>query len=148
MADAINLFPGLTQLGIPDTVHLQPANGFMAAEEQYWIAKLKFRDLNNGHGDSKSDTVVKACINFWSLTTVPDEYPLVAEFSFDYDMPANDDGSDDGKHEGHEPKAASLEEFPAEVVMGANRLFRNLQKQAGWMAPISMTKTAFAFEAF
>ena len=46
----------------------------------------------------------------------------MAEFSFDYDMPAREK---DGKNSAeHEPKKARLEEFPAEVVGGANRLFR------------------------
>lgn len=146
IADAVDLFPGLAELNLPDSLHLQVANSFLAAETQYWIAKFRFRLSDDEGDDPKSDYVVKSCINFWSLSSDADEYPLVAEFSFDYDMPLGRNGERGAIDDEH--KKGRLEEFPADVVAGANRLFRNLQRQTGWIAPMSMTKTAFAFEAF
>jgi hypothetical protein len=39
-----------------------------------------------------------------------------------------------------------LERFPPTVVAGANRLFRDVQNQAGWLAQFGSTKTAYVFE--
>jgi hypothetical protein len=59
---------------------------------------------------------------------------LVTEFSFSYD--ANCQAEDDDR----------LEKFPPAVVAGANRLFRDPQNQAGWLAQFGSTKTAYVFE--
>ena len=57
----------------------------------------------------------------------------MTEFSFGFD--ANSQAKED-----------RLEMFPPTVVAGANRLFRDVQNQAGWLAQFGSTKTAYAFE--
>ena len=34
----------------------------------------------------------------------------------------------------------------ARAVLKANRLFRDVQNQAGWLSPFGLTKTAYLFE--
>ena len=71
---------------------------------------------------------------FWYLPEGDEGWPLVGEFSFDYDEPKGGRG------------AKKLEQYPAKSVEGANRLFAALQGQAGWFDPNGTTKTAFALE--
>ncbi|WP_019501669.1 hypothetical protein [Pseudanabaena sp. PCC 6802] len=71
---------------------------------------------------------VKACFSFWYLLGKDDEYPLISEFSFDYDLPEN-----------------KPEDFPSpEAIQGANLFFNNLQKYADWLSSSNSTRTAFA----
>ena len=84
----------------------------------------------------KPDFLVKCCLTFWYLLGEDDEWPLAAEFSFDYDLPEED--RDHGNR---------LERFSPEVVAGTNLLFRSLQKQVGWVDRSGTTKTAYAFDA-
>ena len=83
--------------------------------------------------DKLPDFVVKAALNHWYLRPDEGDYPLVTEFSFGFD--ANSQKDDE-----------RLEMFPPTVVAGANRLFRDVQNQAGWLAQFGSTKTAYAFE--
>ena len=69
----------------------------------------------------------------WYLRPDENDYPLVTEFSFGFDA----DGQKDDDR---------LEKFPPTVVASANRLFRDVQNQAGWLAQFGSTKTAYAFE--
>ena len=74
-------------------------------------------------------------VSFWYLTNDKDEWPLVGEFSFDYD--ALDDGADGER----------LETYPRPTVEGATAIFKAMQKQAGWISFDATTKTAFALDA-
>lgn len=77
---------------------------------------------------------LKAGLSFWYLPGGANSWPLVAEFSFDYD--ADEGAAGDGR----------LEEYPAATAGGANRLFAALHGQSGWFNPNVTTKTAFALE--
>jgi hypothetical protein len=99
-------------------------NDFKVQEVVRNLCKLEFDE----------EPIIKASLSFWYLTEEEDEWPLVGEFSFDYD--ALDSGANREK----------LEIFPARVVEGANRLFNALQKQEGWLSSSFTTKTAFALE--
>lgn len=118
------LFPGLAGLNLDGDVAVRTVNGFTAAELDRKLCKFQF----GGQPD------LKASLSFWYLT--PDEtgWPLVCEFSFDYDA-AGGGGAD------------NLEQYPTAAAEGANRLFAALQRQAGWFNPGGTTKTAFALDA-
>lgn len=118
------LFPGLASLNLGGDVAVRTVNGFTAAEVVRKLCKFQFGD----------EPELKASLSFWYLT--PDEagWPLVCEFSFDYD--ASGGGGEGG-----------LEQYPTAAAEGANRLFAALQGQAGWFNPGGTTKTAFALEA-
>jgi hypothetical protein len=120
----ISLFPGLSKLNIAKNTVLQTVNNFTAVEVARKLCKFQF-------GGSPT---IKASLSFWYLTESENDWPLVSEFSFDYDLP-NDDLADD-----------RLETYPSEVVEGTNRLFSTLQKQAGWINFNTTTKTDFAFD--
>jgi len=118
------LFPGLAGLNMGGDVAIKTVNGFTAVEVDRKLCKFQFGGKPN----------LKASLSFWYLK--PDEmgWPLVCEFSFDYD--ATGGGGTD-----------NLEQYPSAAAEGANRLFAALQSQAGWFNPNGTTKTAFALEA-
>ena len=120
----VSLFPGLGALNLGPDIAVKTVNDFTAAELVRKLCKFQFGGPPN----------LKASLSFWYLT--PDEagWPLICEFSFDYD--ASKGGAAD-----------KLEQFPAATVTGANRLFEALQGQAGWANLNASTKTAFALEA-
>lgn len=118
------LFPGLGGLNLGADVAVKTVNDFTAAEVVRKLCKFQFG------GPPK----LKASLSFWRLQAGDEGWPLVCEFSFDYDA-AN--GGD----------ADKLEQYPAATVEGANRLFEALQGQAGWVNLSATTKTAFALEA-
>ena len=124
MNKVMDLFPGLRELDIDENTPVETVNDFKVLEVDRKLCKLKFDDA----------PIIKASLSFWYLTEEEDEWPLVGEFSFDYDIP--DSGADEDK----------LETYPLQVVEGANRLFNALQKQEGWLSFSTTTKTAFAFE--
>jgi hypothetical protein len=134
MQDAIDLFPGLEQQGVSTTTPLRIVNGFRAHEVMHYIGKLKLDKMPATRALELPDFVVKVALSHWYLQENQDDYPLVTEFSFDYDAVGQDGGDD------------SLEKFPPTVVAGANRLFSDVQNQAGWLSPFGMTKTAYLFE--
>jgi hypothetical protein len=124
MEKVMDLFPSLRELDIDENTAVETVNDFKVLEVARKLCKLKFDDA----------PTIKASLSFWYLTREEDEWPLVGEFSFDYDIV--DNGADEDK----------LETYPPHVVEGANRLFNALQKQEGWLSFSTTTKTAFAFE--
>jgi hypothetical protein len=122
MAEAIALFPGLASLGIDEKTKIDTIKNFEAVEIVKRLCKFQF-------GSTRE---IKASLSFWYLPGNEDSWPLVAEFSFDYDTKAG---------------AAELETYPSDLVEGANRLFNSLQNQSGWIDLNGTTKTAFALEA-
>ncbi len=126
------LFPGLKRLDIPRKTRMSVVNTFDAYEVRRKIGQFIFDDDNR---DENEMTVVKACLSFWYLQK--NGFPLVGEFSFDYDLTPKLKEDDQDK----------LEHFQTSVVSGANNLFRTLQKQPGWFDLKGTTKTAYAYNA-
>jgi hypothetical protein len=124
MNKVMDHFPSLRELDIDENTPVETVNDFKVLEVDRKLCKLKFDDA----------PIIKASLSFWYLTEEEDEWPLVGEFSFDYDIV--DNGADEDE----------LEMYPRQVVEGANRLFNALQKQEGWLNFSTTTKTAFAFE--
>jgi hypothetical protein len=138
MAKVVEVFPGLSELGILPETPVDIVNGFRAYETSHRIGQLRFvrmAPMARGADEPEPEFLVKCCLNFWYLQK-GDEWPLAAEFSFDFDLPERLRGDGD-----------QLEQFEPKVVAGTNVFFRSLQKQAGWMDPSGTTKTAYAFEA-
>jgi len=119
--DVVSIFPGIASLDIDEDTPVKTANDFRALEVVRKLCKFQFE---------KTETI-KASLSFWYLEDDTD-WPLVAEFSFDYDA-AENVGSD-------------LEEYSLEVVEGAKGFFSALQNQTGWLDLTTTTKTAFALE--
>jgi hypothetical protein len=124
MQKVMAFFPGLRELNIDGNTPVETVNDFKVLEVARKLCKLKFGE----------EPIIKANLSFWYLTGEEDEWPLVGEFSFDYDV--LDSEADEDK----------LEMYPHRVVEGANRLFNALQKQEGWISFNTTTKTAFALE--
>ena len=124
MKNVMDLFPGLRELDIDENAPVETVNDFKVLEVVRNLCKLEFGE----------EPVIKASLSFWYLTGEEDEWPLVGEFSFDYDVLDSDADED------------KLEIYPPQVVEGANRLFNALQKQEGWISFNTTTKTAFALE--
>ena len=118
---AAELFPVLGDLGIPGQTKVQVANGFTAFEVVHHIGGFRFGDVDP----------VKMSVSFWYLQEPREGWPMVGEFSFDYD-PIEQKEDD------------ALEQFHRETVEGAGKVFRAVQLQAGWLDPSGTTKTAFA----
>lgn len=133
MADAVALFPGLAVYDIHEKTPLAVVNGFRAHEVMHYIGKLTLDRMPRARGLELPEFVVNAALSHWYLRPDENDYPLVTEFSFSYDARAA--GGED-----------RLEKFPPTVVAGANRLFRDVQNQAGWLAQFGSTKTAYVFE--
>jgi hypothetical protein len=133
--DAVELFPGLAHYGIHEKAPIQLVNGFRAHEVLHYIGKLKLDKMPATRALELPDFVVKVALSHWYLLENEDDYPLVTEFAFGFEATEGDDKDDD-----------RLEKFPPTVVAGANRLFRDVQNQAGWLSPFGMTKTAYLFE--
>ena len=124
MNKVMALFPGLRELDIDENTPVETVNDFKVLEVDRNLCKLKFGE----------EPIIKASLSFWYLTGEEDEWPLVGEFSFDYDVLDS------------EADREKLEMYPHRVVEGANRLFNALQKQEGWISFNTTTKTAFALE--
>ncbi|HEX8456071.1 MAG TPA: hypothetical protein VF656_02020 [Pyrinomonadaceae bacterium] len=120
----VTLFPGLGVLNLGADVAVKTVNDFTAAEVVRKLCKFQFGGPPN----------LKASLSFWRLPSDAESWPLVCEFSFDYDAPKGG-GAD------------KLEQYPIATVEGANRLFEAMQGQAGWVNLSATTKTAFALEA-
>jgi hypothetical protein len=121
-----DIFPGLAGLDLPGSARLQTVNGFYAHEVAHWLGKFRF----------KKKPTIKACLSFWSLSA-ESKLPLIAEFSYDYDL-RNKDAL--GQNE--------LERFQTHAAQGALDLFEVLQKQAAWVNLAATTKTAYAYQGF
>jgi hypothetical protein len=119
-----SLFPGLKKLAVASDTAVKTVNDFKAAEVVRKLCKFQFGE----------PPIIKASLSFWYLTKEQNDWPLVAEFSFDYDEL---DGS---------AQQGRLETYPGQVVVGANRFFSALESQAGWFDFNATTKTAFALE--
>jgi hypothetical protein len=119
--DVVSLFPGIARLGIDEDTPVKTANDFTALDVVRKLCKFQFE---------KAETI-KASLSFWYLAD-DTNWPLVAEFSFDYDAADNDEGD--------------LEEYSLKVVEGAKGLFTTIQNQTGWLDLTTTTKTAFALE--
>lgn len=124
IGDAAAIYPGLAALGIDPSAPVVKTNGFEAAEVVRKLCKFGF---------GTSPIEIKASLSFWYLPGDEGLWPLVAEFSYDYDVPVK-------------PAETDLEIFPTETVFGANRIFAALQNQASWIDAGGTTKTAFALE--
>lgn len=121
--DLVDLFPGLKSIGVTGNPKINPVRSFRAHEIAHKIGLLDF----------PSRTKVKACLSFWYMLEEPREWPLVTEFSFDFDA-AETDGD-------------RLEEFPTRLVEHTNGFFHSLRAQSGWIDLKSTTKTAYAYTA-
>jgi len=119
--DVTSIFPGIARLGFDGDTPIKTANDFSVLEVVRKLCKFQF---------GKTETI-KASLSFWYLTEDTD-WPLVSEFSFDYDAVKNDKGD--------------LKEYSHEVVERAKGLFSALQNQTGWLDLTTTTKTAFALE--
>jgi hypothetical protein len=124
---ARKVFPALDLPGVPAKTALVKVNRFVAHEVVRWLAQFDFGE----------PPVVKACLSFWYLSGKKNEWPVAAEFSYDYDLPGAD-----------KLGRGELERYPAEVVRGTNDLLAALEKQSGWVNLDATTKTAYAYQAF
>jgi len=122
MREVTSLFPGLKELGIDENTPVTTANNFKALEVTRKLCKFQFDQTE----------ILKASLNFWYLLNET-HWPLVAEFSFDYDATKKVDGE--------------LESYSNSVVEGASGFFRSLLNLAGWLDLTTTTKTSFALEA-
>jgi hypothetical protein len=116
-----SLFPGLKELELDENTPVITANNFRVFELTRKLCKFKFDDTED----------LKASLSFWYLLN-ESHWPLVAEFSFDYDAEETAEGE--------------LESYSPVMVKGASGFFRSLQNQAGWLDLSTTTKTAFALE--
>ncbi|HEU4454720.1 MAG TPA: hypothetical protein VFR81_16750, partial [Longimicrobium sp.] len=114
------VFPGLGALGLPGDTEVEVANGFKAFEVVRRIGGFR-----TGEGPT-----VTMSLSFWYLRGQKLGFPMVGEFSFDYDA--------------LETQKGDLEQFPLETVKLAERVFRALQLQSGWLDLEGTTKSAFA----
>jgi hypothetical protein len=121
MKDVTALFPGLKELEIDENTPVITANNFRVFELTRKLCKFKFDDSE----------ILKASLSFWYLLNET-HWPLVAEFSFDYDAAKTEEGQ--------------LESYSPTMVKRASGFFRSLQNQAGWLDLTTTTKTAFALE--
>ena len=123
MKKVISLFLGLKHLEIDGNTTVETVKGFEAKEVVRKLCQFQFEEAT---------TIVKASLSFWHLTEKENDWPIVVEFSFDYDALDSGTGRDE------------LEMYPRKLVEGANRFFSALQNQAGWVSSNTTTKTAFA----
>ena len=121
MKEVTSLFPGLKELDIDENTPVKTANNFQALEVTRKLCKFRFDETET----------LKASLSFWYLLDEK-HWPLVAEFSFDYDAAKKDEGE--------------LESYSPLVVAGAAGFFRSVLNQAGWLDLTTTTKTSFALE--
>ena len=117
---AAELYSGLGLLDIPLDTPIRIVRGFQAHEVAVWLGKLKF-------GGEK----VKSALSFWYLSDEEQGPPLVAELSFDYDLPKD--------------YTEELERYPLDLVEGADALFEAML-QTTWVSRGATTKTSYAYE--
>lgn len=122
VGDVVALFPGVKSLAIPEETPIETLNGFKAHEVARKIGQFSF-----------GGPEIKAALSFWYLLGVPNELPIVGEFSFDYEAAPTG--------------AGELEQFHPATVDGVNRFYNSLQGHAGWFNFNLTTKTAFALDS-
>lgn len=128
LADVINIFAGLERLNIPGTTSIATVNNFEAHEIKRESGKFNFGQKPK----------VKPCLSFWYCPDQTGNLPLVAEFSFDYDV-LDEEMTRLTQH------PDQLEQFPLPVVKAANDFFNALQDRQEWFDFEGTTKTAFAY---
>jgi hypothetical protein len=114
---AAQFFPVLGTLGIPENTPLGKADDFEAREVVLQVGGFRF----------DGGPAIKMSQTFWypaGIGAKGSEYPLVAEFSFDFEA------------------AGEGDRFPLATVLGADAVFRRVQAQAGWMDVSGTTKSA------
>lgn len=74
--DIVELFPGIKDLGIALQSPVKTVNGFTAHEVASKVGQIEFDDQK---------LVVNVRFSFWYLFDRADGFPLIGEFSFDYD---------------------------------------------------------------
>jgi hypothetical protein len=121
MKDVVALFPGIAHLSIDENTPVKTANDFLALEVVRKLCKFQFE---------KTETI-KASLSFWYLVSDTD-WPLIGEFSFDYDAAEKDE--------------SGLEQYSLTVVEQAKNFFSAVQNQTGWLDLSGTTKTAFALD--
>ncbi|MEM7345054.1 MAG: hypothetical protein AAF485_12490, partial [Chloroflexota bacterium] len=94
----------------------------------------------SGKFDFQQKPKVKPCLSFWYLPDQIDGYPLVAEFSFDYDVLKEEMAR-------LTQYPDQLEQYPLPVVKKSAAFFNALQSHKGWFDFAGTTKTAFAYTA-
>lgn len=125
MQKVVTLFPGLASLGIDMDSAVKTVNDFTALEVVHKLCKIRFDETLK----------MKASLSFWYQKD-ESNWPMVAEFSFDYDR----------KKPGEQAPPDKLEEYASQAVEKANRFFSALQRQGSWLDLNATTKTAFAIE--
>lgn len=130
LAEVRAIFPGLDGSNIDQDTPIVAVNNFEAYEIKRETGKLNFGEKPK----------VKPCLSFWYLPNQTEGYPLVAEFSFDYDVL-------DDEMERLTEHPDQLERFPLAVVQAADTFFNALQRHPGWFDFAGTTKTAFAYAA-
>ena len=121
LEQAIALFPGLKGIALPTATKIATVNDFIAEETVLKVRKFTFTDALE----------LKASLSFWYHDPAQKGWPLVVEFSFDYDTP-------------NPVEESQLEHYPPSVVNGATSLYAALQRQEGWLSVNSTTKTSIA----
>ena len=119
--EVTSLFPGLKEVNLDENTSIMTANNFKALEVTRKLCKFQFDETET----------LKASLSFWYLLNEK-QWPLVTEFSFDYDATTEDEGE--------------LESYSPRLVEGASGFFRSVSNQAGWLDLTTTTKTAFALE--
>jgi hypothetical protein len=131
MADLVAIFPGLDALDIARGTPIVKVRDFEASEVKRESGKFKF----------KKKPEVKPCLSFWYPPDERDGPPLVAEFSFDYDVRKKE-------LKRLQDHPCKLERFRLHVVKRAAAFFEELQaadKKGDWFDYAGTTKTMFAY---
>ena len=132
LEEACEYFPALNKLDCSGDTRIIVVNNFEAYEIRRKIGQFSFEKEPN------KPLIVKACLSLWYLSGKNKlDYPLVSEFSCDYDLPV----SSRSRHNRY------VESFPLDTVIGTNRLFETLQNHASFIATTGTTKTAFAYDS-
>ena len=147
---AAKLFPALGIPGVAGSTRIVVANDFTAHELVMHIGGFEFDE----------GELVTMSLSFWYLQDSRVGWPMVGEFSFDYEALKAKKKKKDGEGGKEEAKAGEggkeaakdgdvkepspLEQFPRKTVEGTNRFFRSLQLQGGWLDLSGTTKSAFA----
>jgi len=112
VAEAVALFPALGTLGIIAQTPLETVGGLVVNEIARRVGGFRF-----GGGP-----ILEMSHTFWYVGETDDHFPMVAEFSFEF-----------------EPKGG---DFPPQTVEGASKVYHELQAQAGWLDVAGTTKSS------
>lgn len=112
VGDATALFPALGALELPAATRLDLVDDLVIQERVLHVGGFRF-----GEGP-----ILEMSHTFWYVGETEDRYPMVAEFSFEFE-------AKDG-------------EFDAATVEGCGTVYRALQAQAGWTDVAGTTKSS------